>query len=148
MGVFADKLMPTREFVAIPIRQIKTKEFKDLYKLFEQVTDNAHTTPDTVVVYLLKHENPETTEMLWTCNHFEEQGAQDVTGLALFMQELQEVTGGMATLELIDTYSEKLMIAVNYVKIDFPKTAADKRNLHIREDQEDASLSGDGAPII
>lgn len=137
MTVFADKMFHCQEFAAIPMSIIKDKDFQDLYKKFETVTDNAHTTKQTVVIYLLKKTDPDTVTMLWTCSHFEEQDATGITGLAHFMCELERWTGQRAFLEVIDTYSEKLMISVHNVPIKYPTTKAEERAIKLIEEVEE-----------
>ena len=106
-----NKKYKCNQHLKISIKDIyKTKlksQFKQLFDTFKTLCED-HPTPENTIIYLLKRNCQ--IDLLWTCSHFEATTPIEITGLAYFLQELEETITNSATIDLLDGINEKLII--------------------------------------
>jgi len=131
------KLFTCDKYKPIPIRKIKDKSLRELYKIFKTLLPD-HPDEDNTVVYFLHREEEATVDLIWTCTHFECTSPEEISGIVYFLLDLQWHMGPMAEihLDLLDGFWEKLIITVYNAPFKFPKRFKDVKNLLVDYGEE------------
>ena len=109
------------EWYTIKDLSSRTDEFArdclDLFGYFSKLFTD-HPDENNTRVYILHYDEERKPALLWTCSHFEHNTSTDITALAYFLALLEEYFGASAFLDLLDAFTERLIIWVPGIDID------------------------------
>lgn len=104
---------------SFPIKAVRHRVIRRLYRRFKTIP-NAHTDEENTAIHLLK--NGGLTNLLWTCSHWEANTPEEVTYLLGFIMELQrDLEASGATIDLLDSFGEKLIVCAYNTSLLFAK---------------------------
>lgn len=141
-----DYSFSAKKAVTFSLRELRDRNLREIYRLFKTVCDNAHTDLDSVEVTFLigtgcTHRRGQ-VDLLWTCNHFEDPDPLEIaTVMQAMKRDFWNWIGSSVSLEVADSFREKLIIHCSGVPFKFTIIAKDVVNFGIDYGEGRSQLS-------
>jgi len=114
---------PCEKYKKIPMRQVKHRELKHIFGLFQKLLPD-HPNKDNTFIYVLqKAKMPVEFDMLFVCNHFEHDHKSEIPAILTIMEELSELSrNGDCHLTLLNGNGENVIFEIYEISLRMAKS--------------------------